>query len=426
VFVSFFPRPRLFFLSAIAWSIIAILGWYTFGQRAGIFLGLVPALANAPPPAFVSHFLEPAMCWFYFYFAAATAIFYATWAIFCPHPWQHWSILGSAFLLFTTYLSVEADVVVNGWRGIFFDLLQKALGAHNAVKTSQLYSSIWSFMMIAFLATVVATVIAFFASHYVFRWRTAMNAYYVANWDSLHHIEGAAQRVQEDTMRFSSIVETLGVSFVQSVMSLIVFVPLLAGLSADIKALPLIGVVPYPLIVAAVGWSLFGTALMAVVGIRLPGLNFNNQRVEAAYRKELIYGEDREDRAKPRRLQRLFRNIRANYFRLYFNFAYFNVAKNLYLQMNNIFGWALIIPTLTIGAITLGAVTQIVSALTQVMASFQYLVTSWATIVELLSIHRRLKAFEATLNHPEETRQSPRRQGKHRHGQARGSIQAAP
>jgi len=56
---------------------------------------------------------------------------------------------------------------------------------------------------------VVAT--SFFVSHYVFRWRTAMNDYYVARWGEVRTIEGAAQRIQEDTMRFADIVETLGV-----------------------------------------------------------------------------------------------------------------------------------------------------------------------------------------------------------------------
>lgn len=43
-----------------------------------------------------------------------------------------------------------------------------------------------------------------------FRWRTAMNDYYTANWDKLRHVEGASQRVQEDTMRFATIMEDLG------------------------------------------------------------------------------------------------------------------------------------------------------------------------------------------------------------------------
>ena len=72
---------------------------------------------------------------------------------------------------------------------------------------------------------------AFFTSHYVFRWRTAMNDFYLSKWDKLRHIEGASQRVQEDTMRFASIVEGLGVVLINSVMTLVVFLPLLFEIS---------------------------------------------------------------------------------------------------------------------------------------------------------------------------------------------------
>ena len=40
---------------------------------------------------------------------------------------------------------------------------------------------------------------------------------------------------------------------------------------------------------------------------------------------------------------------------------------------------------------------QILNAFEQVRSSFQYLVNSWTTIVELLSIYKRLRAFEATI-----------------------------
>ena len=80
-------------------------------------------------------------------------------------------------------------------------------------------------------------------------------------------------------------------------------------------------------------WSIFGTMLLAVVGIKLPGLEFRNQRVEAAYRKELVYGEDDDSRARPEDAARSCSPIvRKNYFRLYWNYVYFDVARYLYLQ----------------------------------------------------------------------------------------------
>jgi peptide/bleomycin uptake transporter len=142
----------------------------------------------------------------------------------------------------------------------------------------------------------------------------------------------------------------------------------------------------------------FGTFLLAFAGIKLPGLNFKNQRVEAAYRKELVYGEDHGDRAQPATVVELFSNVRRNYFRMYFHYMYFNVARYFYLQADNLFVIFMLVPTIVAGVITYGIFQQISTAFGQVSNSFQYLVNSWTTIIELLSIHKRLKAFEAAID----------------------------
>ena len=180
-------------------------------------------------------------------------------------------------------------------------------------------------------------------------------------------------------------------------MTLIAFLPVLVRLSADITEVPLLGSIPHPLVVAALLWSVFGTAFLALVGIKLPGLEFRNQRVEAAYRKELVYGEDDAGRAEPPTVRELFSNVRRNYFRLYFHYMYFNVARIFYLQIDNVFGYVILAPAIVAGSITLGLMNQILNALGQVRSSFQYLVNSWTTVVELLSIYKRLRAFEAEI-----------------------------
>ncbi len=84
-------------------------------------------------------------------------------------------------------------------------------------------------------------------------------------------------------------------------MTLGAFVPVLWVLSDKLTGLPVIGAVPHSLVWVALFWALGGTVLLAVVGVRLPGLEFHNQRVEAAYRKELVLGEDDHARAAPPR-----------------------------------------------------------------------------------------------------------------------------
>jgi peptide/bleomycin uptake transporter len=390
MFVSFFPQPKLFFLSAILWTALAMAFWYGY---AGDLLG-----SSAQPVVGVAMFWTTRSLWFDLYFAVSVAIFAAAWMIWAPHPWSLWSILGSALILFTSYFQVQVSVAINSWYGPFYDLVQAALSKSKPVTIEQFYSEISTFAGIAMVAVTVGVMTRFFVSHYIFRWRTAMNDFYIANWPRLRTIEGASQRVQEDTMRFATTVEGLGVNLISAVLTLLAFLPVLVRLSGTITELPLIGSIPYPLVFAAIVWSVFGTGALALIGIRLPGIEFFNQRVEAAYRKELVLGEDDPARADPPTVSQLFANIRRNYFRLYLNFMYFNVGRIVYLQTDVIFPYILLAPTIVAGKITLGAMNQILNAFTQVRTSFQYLVNAWSTIVELISIYQRLRGFEAKIH----------------------------
>jgi len=413
MFKSFFPNPRLFFLSVVVYSGICSFIWYSYNEHIGEFLGF--DLAPAAPVIGLGHFLTDSFLLFYLYYFTCGALFTAFWFRMARHPWQWWSIVGSILILFSTYFSVQVSVAINNWRRPFFDLVQNALGgsaskggdeievvkSKEAIATvsTDLYDLILIFAEIAFLAIFVFVVTRFFVSHFIFRWRTAMNDYYTAQWETVRNIEGASQRIQEDTMRFAEIMENLGVSIVDAVMTLFAFLPVLWALSVHVTELPIVGEIAHPLFVASLVWSVFGTGLLAVVGIKLPGLFFKNQRVEAAFRKELVYGEDDETRAQPPTLKELFANVRKNYFRIYFHYMYFNVARMLYIQADNIFVYVLLVPTIAAGAITFGILQQILTAFSQVSNSFQYLVNSWTTIVELLSIYKRLASFEAAIKH---------------------------
>jgi peptide/bleomycin uptake transporter len=397
MFVSFFPRPVPFFVSAALWTVFCVALWYSLGGDIGRMLGFAIPTDETPGQVGVQVFWSPSFLWFYLYYGAAVAIFTGFWWIYAPHPWMMWSVLGTALILFVTYFQVEISVAINNWYGPFYDLIQTALSKSAPVTQGAFYEQLLTFAEIAFLAVTVGTLTRFFVSHYIFRWRTAMNDYYVTHWPALRTIEGASQRVQEDTMRFSSTVENLGVNFVDSILTLIAFLPVLLRLSSSVTELPLVGEVPHSLVTVALLWSLFGTVFLAGVGYQLPGLNFFNQRVEAAYRKELVYGEDDPGRADPPTLGRLFQEVRRNYFRLYFHYAYFNLARIFYLQLDNIFPYIVLGPTIIAGKITLGAMNQILNAFSQVRSSFQYLVNSWSTIVELMSVYKRLRAFEAVI-----------------------------
>lgn len=314
-------------------------------------------------------------------------------SFFLSRRWITWSIAGGALILFATWYKVQLDVQINDWFGTFYNQIQKALAKPGSITMAEYMGQLATFGRIAGLYVLIGVVTDFFIKHYVFRWRTSMTNLYTAHWQSVRGIEGASQRVQEDTMRFASIMEDLGVSFMRSVMTLLAFLPILWTLSEQVKELPWIGPVSHSLVWVAILFALAGTVLLAAIGVKLPGLQFKNQLVEAAYRKELVYGEDNADRARPQQLGLLFGNVRRNYFNLFFHYMYFDVAKWSYLQFGVLVPYAALGPTLVAGGITLGVMQQVVRAFGRVELSFQYLVMSWPTIIELISIYKRLQGF---------------------------------
>ncbi len=409
MFLSFFPKPKLFFLTFALWALACVISWYTFGQDLGSSLSLgqffgvdfptplAEGAEQAAQMAYQESYGFASDVWLYQYMFVCYALFVGAWMIYGGQKWAKWSVMGSALIVFITWFQVQVSVMINEWYGSFYDLIQKALTAPNTITLGEFYGQLVTFATIALVAITVAVFNNFFVSHYVFRWRTAMNNYYTSIWPKVRHIEGASQRIQEDTMRFASIVESLGVRFLDSIMTLLAFLPVLWGLSGYVTELPLIGEVPQALVFVAILWSIIGTVLLATAGIKLPGLEFKNQKVEAAYRKELVYGEDYADRAEPVKLAELFDNVRKNYFRLYFHYLYFNVVRYGYLQAGVLVPLIALGPSIVAGAFTLGVMQRISNAFNQVESSFQFLVNSWTTIVELLSIYKRLKAFESAI-----------------------------
>ncbi|ALH94144.1 peptide antibiotic transporter SbmA [Acinetobacter equi] len=396
MFKSFFPNPKWFFSSLLLWFIINIALWFSGGDSWGQYIGLT-ALANDQLPIGISRFWSTNFLWFYIWFLVSTIIFALFWRWRSDNPWQKWSVWGSAFILFNIWFNVQVNVVINAWYNPFYDLIQKMLSSGGG-DVNLLYAETLTFLYIAMVAVTLSVFNLFFVSHFIFRWRTAMNNYYTENWKKLRHIEGASQRIQEDTMRFASTLEGLGVNFIKAIMVLIAFLPVLYQLSVHVKSLPVIGEISHALMWAAVVWSILGTVILMIVGYKLPGLEFNNQKVEAAYRKELVYGEDHETRAEPLVLKELFSKVRLNYFRLYFHYTYFNVVRIWYIQLDNLYGLFILFPSIAAGALTLGLMMQINNVFGKVRESFQYLISSWTTIIELLSIYKRLRAFESELD----------------------------
>ena len=334
-------------------------------------------------------------------------------SFFLEKKWRLWSWGGLLLLIVSLWFQVQMTVAINVWYGKFYDLLQNAGDYVDKPQEgiqlffSQLISLEYilngfegdlSFVVIAFPYIFLAIFTGWFTRIYGLRWREAMTFNYIPKWQAVEsEIEGASQRIQEDCNRFARIIESLGLQVIRALMTLIAFIPILWTLSEKVD-IPILRDIDGSLVWFTLIISLGGIVISWFVGIKLPGLEYKNQRVEAAFRKDLVLGEDdKKNYAQTETLLELFTGIRFNYHRLYLHYGYFDGWMTTYDQFMIIAPYLIMGPGLFTGLITLGVMVQVSNAFSRVHGGFALFLHNWTTITELRSIWKRLSEFERNL-----------------------------
>ncbi len=334
-------------------------------------------------------------------------------SFFLERRWRLWSWGGLATLIISLWFQVQMTVAINTWYGKFYDLLQNAADYKDnpQVGISEFFNQLVSlkyildglegnpsFVVIAFPYIFLAIFTGWFTRIYGLRWREAITFNYIPQWQTVdEEIEGASQRIQEDCNRFARIIESLGLQVIRAIMTLIAFIPILWTLSDKVDV-PILRDIEGSLVWFTLIVSLGGIIISWFVGIKLPGLEYNNQRVEAAFRKDLVLGEDdKKNYAQTETLLELFTGIKFNYHRLYLHYGYFDGWMTTYDQFMIIAPYLIMGPGLFTGLITLGVMVQVSNAFSRVHGGFSLLLHNWTTITELRSIWKRLSEFERNL-----------------------------
>jgi len=312
-------------------------------------------------------------------------------SFFGSKQWAIWSWGGTLFLTLAIWIQVELTVKLNDWYGRFYNILQKAKDVN------AFWQSMLEFAYLAGALIFMAMLIYYFTQHFAFRWRQAITYYYLPYWKAKEgSIEGASQRIQEDTYNFARSLESLGLGMFRAILTLIAFIPILWDLSKKIT-IPWLQAYDGSLVWIALITSLGGMVASYFVGIKLPGLEYENQKVEAAYRKHLVYSEDDHSYRDLPTIYELFTGLRKNYFKMFNHYSYFTLWSSLYGQVMIILPYLLMGPSLFAGVVTLGAVTQTGNAFGKVNDSFSYLIDHWTEITKFMSVIKRLKEFEKHL-----------------------------
>ncbi|OII75605.1 transport protein [Cryptosporidium ubiquitum] len=251
-----------------------------------------------------------------------------------------------------------------------------------------------NFLMISLLRCLRS----YFVNIFVFYWRQALTEYYLKSWNLISEIEGASQRVQEDTARWAKQVRLTTFEILSAAMTFFKIIPELITLSPTIPELFILGKLKNGIIFPP--FIIFGFQLIILIlsSYKLPYLHFENQKLEAKYRKILALNEDSEHNVDTKELESVYEYLTRNYYStfkctFFFQFLYVS-ANEIAWFLGNIFLW----PSFFHGSMTVEIYYTAHKFMGDMLFVFMVIQERWRGFTELMSVYRRLITFETEIN----------------------------
>ena len=327
-------------------------------------------------------------------------------------------LMGGLICLISWY-SVQLSVAINQWNKEIYDAIQQynepafwnlmfgwdwsTLGQFVTLTEDPLTENRIVPSLLQYLVYYIPIAVYFTwqTQRFLFRWRQSNTEYYLNRWEKCKaKIEGASQRIQEDLSKFGRTLEGLFINALKSSLTLLVFIPILWQLS---EGLPVWQgkFIPGFLVWIALAMSLGGTLISVLVAWRLPQLEFNNQVVEARFRKQLVLGEDSMKQRLVKDLFPMFDSVRRNYYRLFNHYMGLSVWQTAFGILIGNVALVAIAPSYFAQLVTLGVFFQVLNAFGRVESSMTFFVDSWSVIVDFISVVKRLRQFNKCLDEAE-------------------------
>ena len=320
------------------------------------------------------------------------------------HKWRARGLL--AFVIGLNFASVYLLVRINSWYNEFYNALQQ-------YAQESFWPLVGEFTALAFLYIIIAVYAIYLRQMLQIRWRTWMTDRYLAGWMQ-HQVyyrlqvlgsdtDNPDQRISEDINQFVTLTLQLLLGFLKQLTTLGAFGVVLWNLSGAFTV-PLGShefVIYGYMFWFSLVYSVLGTVGAHLVGRRLIGLNFDQQRYEADFRFNMMRvrensesvafyrGEDAEGVGFKER----FAHVISNYWQLMRQTKLLNFYVNGYAQLAIIVPLVLAAPRYFGGAMALGGLMQTVSAFGRVQDALSYFVESYDTIAQLVAVIRRLSTF---------------------------------
>lgn len=322
------------------------------------------------------------------------------------HKWRARGLLGLVIAL--NFINVYLLVKLNNWYNEFYNALQQ-------YQADSFWPLIGEFTGLAFLYIVIAVYAIYLQQMVQINWRSWLTERYLSSWlkNQVYYrlqvlksdTDNPDQRISEDISQFVSLTLSLLIGMLKQLTTLAAFGVVLWNLSGAFTV-P-IGSHEF-IIYGYMFWfsliySVAGTFCAHLVGRKLIGLNFDQQRFEADFRFNMMRVREnsesvafyRGESAENIGFKSRFSKVIGNFWQLMRQTKLLNFYVNGYAQLAIIVPIIMAAPQYFVGAMALGGLMQTISAFGRVQDALSYFVSSYDTIAQLAAVVRRLSGFTA-------------------------------
>lgn len=310
--------------------------------------------------------------------------------------------------------TVAINVLLTQWNNRFYNALQQ----HN---WSNFVYELGYFSVLAAIFIALAVYQLYLNQWLQIRWRTWMTRRYLGQWlhDANHYrmqllgdaADNPDQRIADDIRLFIEQTLSIGIGFLNSVVTLGSYTVILWALSAE-APLHVFGKeydIPGYLLWGAMIYAVLGTVFTHLVGKPLVGLDYRQQQYEADFRFNLVRVRENAEQiallhgesAERGRLLDRFGNVISNWMDIMVRTKKVTALTASYSQASVVFPFILVAPAYFAQKIQLGGMMQTASAFNNVQNALSFFVTAYRQIAQWRSIVMRLEGFEAAIANAE-------------------------
>lgn len=318
---------------------------------------------------------------------------------------------GKAYLLLTAIIALTLGVVymlvlLNKWNNSFYNALQN-------YQTELIFDELIHFGWLAVIYIILAVYAFYLQQVLVLNWRRWLTNRYIDEWlknKTYYRLQmfgsdtdNPDQRISEDVRLFVEMTLKFSIGVLKAFCTFVSFVFILYELSGSLE-FTLAGQVWHIegyLVWVALVYSIVGTGLTHLIGKKLVGLNFVQQRYEADFRFSMMRmrenaesvafysGEKQEGGVFKKR----FKLLLDNFWKIVEKQKQLVWLNSGYSQIAIIFPFVVAMPRYLSKEITLGGLIQIASAFGRVQESLSYFVDMYASLAEWRAVVERLTGF---------------------------------